>query len=222
MIKRSQRCRKCEHNLSKPEYNPSSIKFKIQLAAYYHVPEVVIFRVESPIRHGAKNAIVVKIVNPSQHATTVEFLNASELSEWEVKRQQEVEEASKSEKTSVRNPMLVQAPKHHRPLANATCLVPKGASVFIPPRDDAAEFDDAGPDLQGVVDDKSVVAWRKGNKVGVHMTLDCSAVRPGEEVTAAFALKFMYTNTISALEQKEIQKAHVALPVFLKIGRAQC
>ena len=29
---------RCEHNLSKPEYNPTSIKFKIQLAAYYHVP----------------------------------------------------------------------------------------------------------------------------------------------------------------------------------------
>ena len=26
MIKRSQRCRRCEHNLSKPEYNPTSIK----------------------------------------------------------------------------------------------------------------------------------------------------------------------------------------------------
>ena len=45
MIKRSQRCRRCEHNLSKPEYNPTSIKFKIQLAAYYHVPEIVIYKV---------------------------------------------------------------------------------------------------------------------------------------------------------------------------------
>ena len=33
MIKRSQRCRNCEHNVSKPEFNPGSIKFKIQLAA---------------------------------------------------------------------------------------------------------------------------------------------------------------------------------------------
>lgn len=32
-IKRSQRCRECEHNVYKPEYNPSSIRFKIQLAA---------------------------------------------------------------------------------------------------------------------------------------------------------------------------------------------
>merc|ERR1711981_1070718 len=46
MIKRSQRCRRCEHNLGKPEYNPTSIKFKIQLAAYYHVPELVIYKVD--------------------------------------------------------------------------------------------------------------------------------------------------------------------------------
>ncbi|RMX48081.1 hypothetical protein pdam_00002599 [Pocillopora damicornis] len=38
LAKRSQRCRECEHNLSKPEFNPSSIKFKIQLGAVHYVP----------------------------------------------------------------------------------------------------------------------------------------------------------------------------------------
>lgn len=33
LVKRSMRCRSCEHNVSKPEYNPASIKFKIQLFA---------------------------------------------------------------------------------------------------------------------------------------------------------------------------------------------
>lgn len=33
VVKRSLRCKKCDHNLSKPEYNPSLIKFKIQLSA---------------------------------------------------------------------------------------------------------------------------------------------------------------------------------------------
>lgn len=32
-VKQSLRCRKCEHNVSKPEYNPNSVKFKIQLCA---------------------------------------------------------------------------------------------------------------------------------------------------------------------------------------------
>merc|ERR1719411_1174369 len=64
MIKRSQRCRRCEHNLSKPEYNPTSIKFKIQLAAYYHVPDLVIYKVgemvsDTPVQ------LVIKVTNPS-------------------------------------------------------------------------------------------------------------------------------------------------------------
>lgn len=33
LTKRSQRCRECEHNVTKPEFNPGSIKFKIQLSA---------------------------------------------------------------------------------------------------------------------------------------------------------------------------------------------
>lgn len=33
LTKRSQRCRECEHNVTKPEFYPSSIKFKIQLSA---------------------------------------------------------------------------------------------------------------------------------------------------------------------------------------------
>ena len=39
-IKRSLRCKSCDHNLSKPDFNPSSIKFKILLAAFYHLPDI--------------------------------------------------------------------------------------------------------------------------------------------------------------------------------------
>jgi dynactin 4 len=52
-------CR-CEHNLSKPEYNPTSIKFKIQLAAYYHVPEIVIHRVGN-LAHGITSQFAIKV-----------------------------------------------------------------------------------------------------------------------------------------------------------------
>ena len=37
--------------------------------------------------------------------------------------------------------------------------------VYLPPRDDAAEFDDGGVDLAGHADDREVVTWRKSNKV---------------------------------------------------------
>merc|ERR1712032_865621 len=74
MIKRSQRCRRCEHNLSKPEYNPTSIKFKIQLAAYYHVPELVIYKVDKLVA-GVQAKFVIKVVNPTNTGTEFEFLS---------------------------------------------------------------------------------------------------------------------------------------------------
>ena len=76
MIKRSQRCRKCEHNLSKPEYNPTSIKFKIQLAAFYHIPEVSIYNLANcPLVPGSEYNFVIKVANPTQHPTYIEFLD---------------------------------------------------------------------------------------------------------------------------------------------------
>merc|ERR1719221_1412449 len=80
MIKRSQRCRRCEHNLSKPEYNPTSIKFKIQLAAYYHVPDIVIYRIGELVP-GKVSQLVIKVTNPSNTGTTLEFLSLSKLRE---------------------------------------------------------------------------------------------------------------------------------------------
>uniref|UniRef100_A0A3Q2CZL2 Dynactin subunit 4 n=1 Tax=Cyprinodon variegatus TaxID=28743 RepID=A0A3Q2CZL2_CYPVA len=50
LMKRSLRCRKCEHNLSKPEFNPTSIKFKIQLVAVSYIPEVRIMSIPN-LRH---------------------------------------------------------------------------------------------------------------------------------------------------------------------------
>ena len=79
MIKRSQRCRKCEHNLSKPEYNPTSIKFKIQLAAYYHIPEVVIYKLDNgPLIPGKNFEFVLKVGNPTQHPTNIEIMDIEE------------------------------------------------------------------------------------------------------------------------------------------------
>ena len=229
MIKRSQRCRKCEHNLCKPEYNPSSIKFKIQLAAYYHVPEVVLFRVEKPLKPGVKSLFVLKVVNPTQHPTRVQFLNMDEFAKekelLEAREEQRKKEnaAAGDKKSSVgllRNPSLVKASVRHKVAATADCALPStGTAVYVPPRDDAAEFDDAGPDLKGVVDDETVVAWRKGNRVGVFLSATPGEkLSPGDEVVAEFALKFVYTNTISALEKKEVQTADILVPVYIILG----
>ena len=50
--KRSIRCKKCEHNLLKPEYSPTSIKFKIHLCASSFIPDVRIFSLPDWSRAG--------------------------------------------------------------------------------------------------------------------------------------------------------------------------
>ncbi|KAL3309151.1 Dynactin subunit 4 [Cichlidogyrus casuarinus] len=40
LVKRSMRCRVCEHNLSKSDYNPNIIKFRINLSAFGQIPEI--------------------------------------------------------------------------------------------------------------------------------------------------------------------------------------
>ncbi len=82
--------------MSKPEYNPTSIKFKIQLAAFYHIPEIVIFKLaNAPLMPGTEYNFVLKLVNPTQHATNVDFLNYdSVMLEKSVAAEQESTETS--------------------------------------------------------------------------------------------------------------------------------
>ena len=100
MIKRSQRCRKCEHNLSKPEYNPTSIKFKIQLAAYYHIPEIIVYKLaNNPLVAGSECDFILKLSNPTQHPTNVEFMDLKEYLEFK-KAKEEAEIVEKESKES--------------------------------------------------------------------------------------------------------------------------
>lgn len=73
LIKRSQRCRECEHNLSKPEFSPSSIKFKIQMAAFHHIPEIKIKSV-TPFNIGEECYVQLSMHNPTPHVTHVTLL----------------------------------------------------------------------------------------------------------------------------------------------------
>ncbi len=107
-------------------------------------------------------------------------------------------------------------------MPNAKLVIPKSPKIYLPPRDDAAEFDDSSVDLKGVVDDKTVISWRKGNKAGIMLsTIVGKDVHPGDEVVTAFGMKFVYTNTVPALEQKEIQTADIVVPVYVVLGKVK-
>ena len=99
-------------------------------------------------------------------------------------------------------------------------MIPKLPKVYLPPRDDAAEFDDSGPDLRGVVDDINLVAWRKGNKAGIMLSAIIDKnVQAEDEIVTGFALKFVYTNTVPALEQREVQTSEIIAPVYVILGK---
>lgn len=73
LIRRSLRCKECEHNLSKPEFNPISIKFKIQLIALHHIPELKIFSPpELILKKECK--VVLTLTNPSAYNCSISFL----------------------------------------------------------------------------------------------------------------------------------------------------
>ena len=101
-------------------------------------------------------------------------------------------------------------------------IIPKTAKIYLPPRDDAAEFDDSGPDLRGVVDDEKVVSWRKGNKACVMLSalLDKN-IQQGDDIVTGFALKFVYTNTIQAIENREVQTSDITAPVYVVLGQME-
>lgn len=69
-VKRSLRCKECDHNLSKPEYNPSSIKFKILLAAYNHVPEIKLAKAPTLIP-GQISIVHLTLQNPTPYKLNV-------------------------------------------------------------------------------------------------------------------------------------------------------
>ncbi len=112
----------------------------------------------------------------------------------------------------------MSASEHRRRISvNAECKV-RVHGILVPPRDDAAEFDEPGPGSSGP-EDSDFVVWRRGNRVGVRMAAQLGPdLVPGSEITAAFGMRFVYTNTISALEQREVQTAEVLVPVYVVLG----
>ena len=153
MCCRSQRCRQCEHNLSKPEYNPTSIKFKIQLAAFYHVPEVIIFQLSrEPLRPGQDTTFVLKVTNPSGHPTSFQLLSLEDEEEMTADNSVTTaaltaDEGDTNKNMSVSTVMkqlsLVKASNSHKVKVNAAFLAVKegGSSrTYLPPRDDTVKI----------------------------------------------------------------------------------
>lgn len=91
-------------------------------------------------------------------------------------------------------------------------------AIILPPRDDAAEYDDAG-DNHNFQDDPKLVVWRKSNKVALKLKITPDAnLQNGEKVVVGFTLKHIYVNTITTAENKEPQKCEHNIKAFLTLG----
>ncbi|XP_043467525.1 dynactin subunit 4 [Leptopilina heterotoma] len=230
LVKRSQRCRACEHNVSKPDFSSHSTKFKIQLAAFYHVPEVRIVTCE-PLRTGKTSELLLKFCNPTQHQSQIILFSVDTATtpttvtitgeKVEVKREtmQLGTESPNLLPSAVRQMIVTEDPKPIKITPNAELTLPHSA-LILPPRDDAAEYDDTG-DSHNFQDDPKLVVWRKGNKAVVRLLVTpnpSETNEAGNPVIIGFVMQYGYVNTIATLEHKAPQKLDLRAKLFLTVG----
>lgn len=208
-VKHSLRCRVCEHNVVKPEYN--AVKFKIKHLAYYHVPEIKIIKCE-PLEAGKSSALVLKLCNPAQTSTAVRFekLDLESINEIREPRRLEGEDLIVTPK-QLPEPIPVVLELH------GDITVPDG-EIKIAARDDTAEYDDTNevfPDN----DDPKYVYWRKGNKIALKFEVKpYENVKQNENIRVGFIMNFMYLDTMShAINQKQPQSVLVPIKIILDI-----
>lgn len=70
-VKRSLRCKECERNLCRSEYSPVSIRFKIQSAAFFHIPELRLRSDTFPMKLKLDEYNIVEFVLQNQTLSNV-------------------------------------------------------------------------------------------------------------------------------------------------------
>lgn len=223
-IKRSLRCRQCEHNIIKPEYNPVSVKYRIQLFASYHVPEVRLMKC-GPLEAGISSQILIKIINPTLHEMTITIMDLPTHAEESLIIE---EMKKKSDKQSLgpmaslnsafsRQASLNEEPKFVDQKVTGTIALPD-SSFILQQRDDSTEYDD---DHQIAREEPKFVVWRRSNKVAVELTVNPLDSKSGDEVIVGFSMQYTYVNTAtsSGADKKEPQTHALTSRVYLRIGR---
>ncbi|CAG7729325.1 unnamed protein product [Allacma fusca] len=247
LVKRSLRCRVCERNIHKPEYSPVSIKFKIQLNAYYHVPQVRLMApLPTPIKPGNQARIILRLANPTQFPTSIKFLpfawvplkkidehppvitESMSLSPEDTKVNlpgTHTSESSTDVKDATASSQMMKE-IHVLPIRNESFKIncrldPPDEEVVLPPRDETSEFDDFA-DTPDFNDDISLVPWRKANKAAVFLDviMDKEASEDDPPVLG-LTIEYDYVNTILALENKQgPQKVRLQTHLLISLDRS--
>uniref|UniRef100_A0A0K8TMS8 Dynactin subunit 4 n=1 Tax=Tabanus bromius TaxID=304241 RepID=A0A0K8TMS8_TABBR len=224
-IKRSLRCRQCEHNVIKPEYHPGSIKYRIQLFASYHVPDVRLVSCES-LKPGQTCFAILKLANPTMHDMTITIMDLpTELEESllieEMKkgyeRQVSISSTPSFGSSLSRQASLTEEPRFVKNKATANIILPD-SSFALNHRDDVAEFDEC---VQVHREEPNFVVWRKSNKVSIKLGFTPDAdLAPGDDVVVGFTMQYTYVNTFcNSPDKKEPQKHALTSRVYVKVGQ---
>lgn len=223
-IKRSLRCRQCEHNIIKPEYNPVSVKYRIQLFASYHVPEVRLMKC-GPLEAGVSTQILIKIINPTLHEMTITIMDLPTHDEEsfiidEMKRKSDkpsIGAMGSLNSTFSRQASLNEEPKFVDQNVTGTIALPD-SSFMLQQRDDSTEYDD---DNQTVREEPKFVVWRRSNKVAIELTVNPLDCKSGDDVVVGFSMQYTYVNTAtsSSTDKKEPQTHALTSRVYLRIGK---
>lgn len=227
-IKRSVRCRQCEHYVIKPEYNPISIKYRIHLLASYHVPEVRMMK-NNRLRQGESAQIMLKFINPTMHDMNI-TISPLPTREEELQTIEELRKKFKREiqlSTDTTGGSVAASPFSTPPFASievpklveqeisGTVVIPEVPTFVVNHRDDTAEFDDDAPEL----DEPKCVVWRRSNKVAVELTVNPLASAAGDAVVVGFVMTFNYLNTFpNTPDKKDPQEHALSSRVYIKVG----
>ncbi|CDI97943.1 Dynactin subunit 4 [Echinococcus multilocularis] len=249
-VKRSLRCKKCEHTLSKADFNPSYTKFRINLSAICHVPDLHFALPSSSLADSAGD-IGRRRITPLP-LPTLGFDSAPPSSVLRVKG------FSMSKASNV--VLIVSNPAHRvttvrlRQLtaeeenAKLAEFFAKNGSVFgagntystvkldlpadgirIAAKSDAIEYNDLttteGTD-EFKDDDSKVIAYRQGHKVGINTGL--TMLTSGGVLRATVMMTFDYLNNtpsatssvLSAEQRAATMSAVLAASGIKEVGDA--
>ncbi|XP_028405032.1 dynactin subunit 4-like [Dendronephthya gigantea] len=249
IAKRSQRCRQCEHNVVKPEFNPSSTKYKIQFFAGNYIPQMQISKAP-PFSHQKKSRVILSLKNPLDYPVSVILklareadLEQEEVTKGDLRDNQEkgeLDEQGKEEmkrgrrgSDSLSEKGLAKVPKipvdnsgDNGILEDTVEVVLPSAPLLIAAKDDAAEFDESEVTTTKYEDDPNIIASRKANKIWFYV--DVTPLKTTGDAQFSLLLNYDYktipssASKVGAKEGQEgpkIETIHLAHRVHLTLGK---
>lgn len=228
-IKRSLRCRQCEHNVIKPEYHPGSIKYRIQLFAAYHVPDVLLVSCEKPLKPGAQAQAVLKLSNPTLHDMTITIMDLP-TQEEEYEMMEDLKKSFEKNFTTLitSSPALPTSFSRQTSITEDPRLVNRKttadmkmleSSFVLNHRDDTAEFDELA-ETTSTKEEPNFIVSRKSNKVSLKVNFTPNGdLEAGDEVIIGFTMQYTYINTVSNTPDKKDPQEHALTSrVYVSMG----